>query len=44
MRSTTIRRIVAGIAAGVAAAVLLLAPTAAEAGHTLSEQAGHTLG
>ena len=39
MRSTTTRRLVAGITAGIAAAaasaVLLLAPTAAEAGHTL---------
>jgi hypothetical protein len=52
MRSTITRRLVAGFTAGVAAAaasaVVLLAPTAAEAGHTLSigsnvAPRGHTL-
>jgi len=52
MRITTTRRIVAGVSAGVAAAtasfVLLLAPSAADAGHTLGRSAvdksnGHTL-
>ena len=50
MRSTPTRRLVAGITAGVtaaaASAVLLFAPTAADAGHTLGRQAvqlGHTL-
>jgi len=45
MRSTITRRLVAGISAVAAAAattVVLLAPSAADAGHTLS--AGHTLG
>ena len=52
MRSSPTRRLVAGITAGVAAAaasaVLLLAPTAADAGHTLRggaqvQKLGHTL-
>ena len=52
MRSTPTRRLVAGITAGVAAAaasaVLLFAPTAADAGHTLRARTqvhavGHTL-
>ena len=49
MRSTPTRRLVAGITAGVvaaaASAVLLFAPTAADAGHTLkTSPRGHTLG
>jgi gas vesicle protein len=52
MCSITTRRLVAGFTAGVAAvaasAVLLLAPTAADAGHSLSRMAssqtlGHSL-
>ena len=54
MRSTPTRRLVAGITAGItagvtaaaASAVLLFAPTAADAGHTLGRsqvQTGHTL-
>jgi hypothetical protein len=48
MRTSTTRRLIAGISAGLiaaaASAVLLLAPSAAEAGHTLKAQAyGHTL-
>ncbi len=45
MRITTTRRIVAGISACVAAAtayLVLLAPSAADAGHSLN--AGHSLG
>jgi gas vesicle protein len=48
MRSTTTRRLVAGFTAGVAAvaasAVLLLAPSAADAGHSLRAVNGHSLG
>ena len=52
MSSITTRRLVAGITAGLAAfaasAVLLLAPTAADAGHSLrlkanSQSYGHSL-
>jgi hypothetical protein len=51
MRTTTTRRIVAAITVGIstaaASAVLLVAPTAADAGHTLTRtvvvHSGHTL-